>query len=298
MAENEGKIEDWRQQLQEILRMDKEQGELVPKNQKKRLRKLAQEVGASTRSVGCDSYGKPFGYDASIAELIDNINLAIQTATSIKNSEYTRQSVYATRRSVYITIAAVAVSIAALAVSVYFSKKNVPVAQESNNITRGSLELQKHDLYLTHKPIVFVTIPPTRSDANSDPLKDTFFLTNTGKLPAKNVSVSIIIDKIVGGMIMIDNSQIIPILEQVTLYPDVNLAFWIPEAIRIGGDIPKAQITFIIKYEGQGIEGEMTEKMKFIYTKDIAKWLHVGPRYDIFSKERKKAQEQMRETKR
>ena len=166
---------------------------------------------------------------------------------------------------------------------------------EAQKLTRKSLELQKHDLYLTHKPIVFVKIPPTRSDANSNPLKDTFFLTNTGKLPAKNVAVSVIINQVIGGMILIDNSQIIPILEQITLYPGVNLAFWIPEAIRMGGDVSKTEINFIIKYEGQGIEGEMREEMRFIHTKDITKWLHVGPKYDIFSKERKEVSERMRE---
>ena len=164
-------------------------------------------------------------------------------------------------------------------------KQTTALQLQSNSVT-----LQSKNIYLTHKPVVFVKIPPTRSDANSNPLKDTFFLTNTGKLPAKNVAVLVIINQIVGGMIGIDNSQPIPILEQITLYPGVNLAFWIPEAIRIGGDVSKAEINFIIKYEGQGIEGEMTEEMKFIYTKDITKWLHVGPKYDIFSKERKEIQ--------
>ena len=134
------KINTWRQQLQEILRMDKKQDELVPKGQKKRLKKLAQEVGASTRGIGYHSDGRPYGYPASIAELIDNINQALQTTTSIKNSEYTRQSVYATRRSVYITIVAVAVSIAALVASIYFSAKNVSVAQEANRLNSTSLK--------------------------------------------------------------------------------------------------------------------------------------------------------------
>ena len=154
-----------------------------------------------------------------------------------------------------------------------------------------SVALQAKNIHLTHKPVVFVKIPPTRSDANSNPLKDTFLLTNTGKLPAKNVAVSAIINKVVGKMIAIDNSQDIPILEQITLYPGVDLTFWIPEKIRIGDDVSKAEITFRIKYEGQGIEGEMTEEMKFIYTKDITKWLYVGPKCDIFSEERKKSQE-------
>lgn len=96
-------------------------------------------------------------------------------------------------------------------------------------------------------------------------------------------------------MIAIDNSQNIPILEQITLYPGIDLAFWIPENIRIVDVVSKAEIIFIIKYEGQGIEGEMTEEMKFIYTKDITKWLYVWPKYDIFSKERKKLQERMME---
>jgi len=157
----------------------------------------------------------------------------------------------------------------------------------------NSVALQEKNIYLTHKPVVFVKIPPTRSDANSNPLKDTFFLTNTGKLPAKNVTVSIIIDKVVGGMAVFDNLQVgTPMLEKTTLYPGDDL-FLVQDRISIGGDVSKAQITFIIKYEGQGIEGEMTEKMKFIYKKDIAKWLHVGPKYDIFSKERKTIQDSL-----
>lgn len=169
--------------------------------------------------------------------------------------------------------------------------ENVKLVADGIDKQNKSLQLQKQDLYLTHKPIVFVTIPPTRSNADSNPLKDTFLLTNTGKLPAKNVAVSVTINQVVGEMILIDNSQIIPILEQITLYPGVDLAFWIPEAIRIGGDVSKTEINFIIKYEGQGIEGVMREEMRFIHTKDITKWLHVGPKYDIFSKERKRMRE-------
>jgi len=129
------------------VRMEKKQGELVPKNQSKRLQELAQEMGASTRAIGCHPDGTPFGYDASIAGLIDNINQAIQTATSIKNSEYTR-------RSVYITIVAVAVSMLALVASIYFSAQNVSVAQEANKFTRDSLELQRNEFKLRNRPYI------------------------------------------------------------------------------------------------------------------------------------------------
>jgi len=194
------------------------------------------------------------------------------------------------RSAVVMTIVAII-----MCISLFQNHESLDQTKESLKMNRESLELQKHDLYLTHKPIVFVKIPPTRPDANSNPLKDTFFLTNTGKLPAKNVTVSIIIDKVVGGMAVFDNLQAgTPMLEQTTLYPGDDL-FLVQDMISIGGDVSKAQITFIIKYKGQGIEGEMTEKMKFIYKKDIAKWLHVGPKYDIFSKERKEFQERMRE---
>lgn len=107
------KINSWRQRLQEIMQMDKEGGELVPQKQKRLLQELAQEMGASTRGIGfCSEDGRPFGYDASIAELVDNINRTLQTATSIKNSEYTR-------RSICITLMAVVVAIIAL----YFSAR-------------------------------------------------------------------------------------------------------------------------------------------------------------------------------
>jgi hypothetical protein len=83
--------------------------------------------------------------------------------------------------------------------------ENVKLVADGIDKQNKSLQLQKQDLYLTHRPVVFVKILPTSSDANSNPLKDTFFLTNTGKLPAKNVTVSIIINKVVGGMTVIDN---------------------------------------------------------------------------------------------
>jgi len=120
------KINTWRQQLQEILRMDKKQGELVPENQSKRLQELAQEMGASTRGIGYHSDGRPFGYDASIAELIDNINQAIQTATFIVSCKYAR-------RACYITLAAVIVTILA-------STSGILVATRANKITLASLQ--------------------------------------------------------------------------------------------------------------------------------------------------------------
>lgn len=120
------KIHTWRQQLQEIMRMDKNQDELVPKDQKKRLQELAQEVGASTRGIGYHQDGKPYGYPASIAELIDNINQALQTSTFIVNCKYAR-------RACYITLAAVIVTIIVSSIS-------ISVAKKANKITFDTLQ--------------------------------------------------------------------------------------------------------------------------------------------------------------
>ncbi len=120
------KINTWRQRLQEIIQMEKEQDELVPKGQKKRLQELAQEVGASTRGIGYHKDGNPYGYPAIIAELIDNINQALQTATFIVNCKYAR-------RACYITLAAVIVTILASTIS-------ISVAKKANKITFASLQ--------------------------------------------------------------------------------------------------------------------------------------------------------------
>jgi len=120
------KIDTWRQRLQEILWMEKKQGELVPKNQSKRLQELAQEMGASTRGVGYHSNGGPFGYDASIAELIDNINQTLQTATFIVNCKYARRACYTTLAAVIVAILASIISISA--------------ARKANKITLASLQ--------------------------------------------------------------------------------------------------------------------------------------------------------------
>lgn len=182
------KINTWRQQLKEIMLMEKKQGELVPENQSKRLQELAQEMGASTRAIGYHPDGIPFGYDASIAGLIDNINQAIQTATSIKNSEYTR-------RSVYITIVAVAVSMLALVASIYFSAQNVSVAQEANKFTRDSLELQRNEFKLRNRPYLAIHSYNFSNREYVDlqgkkwPCCIEFKLTNISEIPANNIKV-------------------------------------------------------------------------------------------------------------
>lgn len=128
------KINTWRQQLQEIGRLHIEQDESVSgPSQKEQLQELAKEVGASTRGIGYHPDGKPYGYPASIAELTDNINQAIQTATIVKNSADTR-------RSVVITIVAVAFSFVAVVASIYFSQRNVSIAEKANRLSSIALE--------------------------------------------------------------------------------------------------------------------------------------------------------------
>ena len=119
-------INTWKEELQGIVQMSKEEEELVPKGQKEKLQKLAQKVGASTRGIGYHPDGNPFGYDASIAELIDNIHKALQTLTFIKNCEYARRAVY--------------IAMVAVIASVLFSIISTSVAMKANRISSASLK--------------------------------------------------------------------------------------------------------------------------------------------------------------
>lgn len=182
-------INTWRQELQEIAQMNKGQDDLVPKSQKERLRKLAQEAGASTRSIGCHEDGKPFGYDASISELINNINQAIQTATSIVNGRYTR-------RSVYVAVGAVIVAVFTSLASCYFSNKAISTAQQANEMTHDSLELQTKEFGLRNRPYLTIYNYKLSDTETSDPhgkkwpCHVEFKLKNISEIPANNIKVS------------------------------------------------------------------------------------------------------------
>jgi hypothetical protein len=126
-------IDAWQEQLQQINQMIREENELIPKGQKGRLQKLAREVGASTRGISYDQNGNPYGRDASVSELNDNIHQTLQTLISIRNSEYTR-------RSVYFAMIAVIVSFIAVIASIYFSITSTSTAQEANRLSAISLQ--------------------------------------------------------------------------------------------------------------------------------------------------------------
>jgi hypothetical protein len=76
-------IEQYRKKLIEIIERPKQSDGNPAEGTKRDLRELAKRVGANTRAIYTDTNGVLKGYDAGISDLIDNIHIALQTATMI-----------------------------------------------------------------------------------------------------------------------------------------------------------------------------------------------------------------------
>jgi hypothetical protein len=134
-------------------------------------------------------------------------------------------------------------------------------------------------------PVVFIKdiIIPTNKYAG-DPLSHFFVVTNSGKLPARNVKIVISMDLLdENNNLAINVVQSISILDGASIYPDSNITMWIPKAIRFGSKILETQTVFDITYEGDSFELK-SETMKFIFTADPPKWTYVRPQIDILKK--------------
>jgi hypothetical protein len=149
-----------------------------------------------------------------------------------------------------------------------------------------ALELQKRDIYFNYKPVVYIKTDtiPTSSDKN--PYDYDFVLTNSGKLPARKVRITVYKS-------FRDNSGIIKLsatetptklllLDQATVYPGSSLTFWLPKT-KTGSDNCFIELKFNVTYSWDGMNNEMKEpkieeSMNFIYCpapKD--RWFYVGP---------------------
>jgi len=193
-------------------------------------------------------------------------------------------------------ISAIAVSVLCLltigilifaALNYYRFVKNVELTAKNTELTAKNIEL-------THKPIIFIkgTIIPQREIKN--PMKHSFAITNTGKLPARDVRADCILNQVAGTSIGIDNTTSFPILGKATIYPNNDLVFWIPEAIDWGQPVTKAEAIFTIYYTSEAFEGEASETMKFIFSIETNyRWVYVGPEVDIFKEEREQVDKRL-----
>ncbi len=89
---NRKEIERCQSELKQLVSKPPQQNGNPPKGQGESLKQLARQVGASTRMVYISSQGKPVACDASIADLIDNIHKALQTATMIDMAKTTARN--------------------------------------------------------------------------------------------------------------------------------------------------------------------------------------------------------------
>jgi hypothetical protein len=168
--------------------------------------------------------------------------------------------------------------------------KAIELQAHSLKIQANSVDLQNKDIRLNYKPVVFIkgVLAPQTPKDSEDPYKYGFILTNSGKLPARDVKVIFKTSFITDNITAIDNFQPNLILENASLYPDSDLVIWVPPFIENLTNLKKLEINFIIIYKGDGLEGEIKEEMRFINTQETNhQWTYVGPDFDIFATERK-----------
>jgi len=157
-----------------------------------------------------------------------------------------------------------------------------------------SIDLQSKDILLNYKPVVFIkeVVLLANAQDTSDPYKYAFVLTNSGKLPARNVEVSVTANSASGTNS--DLGLIHTIIDKASIYPGADLIFHVPRMIIRGDKIDKAQFQFRIRYMGDGLPQQMHENMKYIFSDQTnRRWIYTGPKVDIFFKEkfdRKKSQ--------
>ena len=165
--------------------------------------------------------------------------------------------------------------------------RSIDLQSKSLEAQTEAINLQSKDILLNYKPVIFIkeVLPPIDVADISDPFKYTFVLTNSGKLPARNVQVSVTVNLSSGTNIALNN--VIPIMQKASIYPGTYLMFQVPEMIRLGDKIDRLEIQFRILYMGDGFAQQMRENMKYILTGQTNRiWRYVGPQVDIFFKEK------------
>jgi hypothetical protein len=151
-----------------------------------------------------------------------------------------------------------------------------------------ALKAQAKDILLNYKPVVFIkqVIQPPSAEQIYNPFNSTFVLTNSGKLTARNVKVDATINVIAGNILTVIDS-FTKIFDKAVIYPNGELYFRIPPITLDRIDIDKAQIRFSISYMGDGLDQQLHENMKYIFTKSTNNiWIYVEPQEDIFFNEK------------
>lgn len=159
--------------------------------------------------------------------------------------------------------------------------RSIELQADSLKAQAKALELQNKDIYLNYRPVVYIkgTIPPPPSTDPPDPYKYAFVLTNSGKLAARNVKITIVENISANNITVINSRQPVGILNKASIFPGSDLVFWVGKFISSPNPTKNSiEINFLIKYKGEGIDQEFTEKMRFINTPETSnQWIYVGP---------------------
>lgn len=154
-------------------------------------------------------------------------------------------------------------------------------------IERKTLKEIKTNITLTHKPVVFLktTVPPQDKEKVKDGRAHWFVITNSGRLPAKNLKVSVGLDDVYGSKYVdVRGLQIkeFALIELASVYPNQEIYFrisdsYLPSPVQNIGAWKKALIDIDLQYEGEGLKGKFVEKQYLIFSSKTGyRWRIVG----------------------
>lgn len=164
---------------------------------------------------------------------------------------------------------------------------SIKLQTDSLNSQIQSVTLQSKDMLLNHKPVVYIkqVIPANNNDL-SDPYSCSFVLTNSGKLPARDVLVLTISNISYGKDFIVWNLSQTPV-KKASVYPGADLVFGLTRVSPSNNKMAKADLRIKIQYYGDGLSEFMTEEMRYILSdRTHRKWINVSPTLDIFFHEK------------
>ncbi|HEY3276708.1 MAG TPA: hypothetical protein VGJ94_08815 [Syntrophorhabdaceae bacterium] len=168
--------------------------------------------------------------------------------------------------------------------------KSIRLQAEGLNKQAYAIDLQSKDILLNYKPVIFIKEVHRRVDVDTDapdPLEYTFVLTNSGKLPARDVRVFAVINGIDADSKRFRMRS--TIMHNASIFPDTAMELnignmqvpWVYQGLF------KGECIFKITYRGEGLPQEMQETLKYVFDKQrVNKWTYVSPWVDIFYKEK------------
>ena len=160
------------------------------------------------------------------------------------------------------------------------TKRSVIISEQSLSLSRKILEQTAHnieintkDIYLTHKPIIYVVPADNRLKELNNPFEIGFEIVNSGKMPANHLYMFYMYSLKAKNGINFFNILEKPALDSVKVYPNTRMLIH-PQINAIRGIpliIEKAEVVFFIFYKGDINSEIISEVIKFTFNNKSSK---------------------------